>query len=604
MIDLPLGPGGGAPSPPTTKGSPGDFHAPGATPRHGRVMKRPPRRRRWPLWLLTLVVLGGGGYWFFLRPPLAVASVAALGFEPTRVGRESESRAVEITNGGRRSLVVTGVRTSTEEFGVSEDGCTGRALPAAERCTVTVAFMPQAAGPRDGSLIVDSNAAGGAPSIALHGEGRAPELESSPDALDFGRAGVGKPSEAKRLTLVNGGSAPMAIERLALEGSGESSFVWVANGCSGRSLEPKADCSVRIAFQPRTTGSFEATLRVWSDAPEDPRIPVRGTGVAPGLFVDPAELDFGDLRPGQAGPTKSLTVENTGNAPLEIDRVEVTGGSAGAFAVSANDCDGRTLEAEQRCAVSIGYAPREPARHRAALRIRSPSIRQRTEVPLTGALLAARLVLSDTEVDFGQVVQYGTNELEIAVRNTGSAPLRLSRVAIDGGGGAFGIGRHGCGDRLAPGEQCTLGLRFSPSSVGESEGRLSITHDAPGAPAHVRLQGAATALPAPAATVDPRSIDFEQLAVGERSDILTVRVKSTGNALLSLGGYEIRGPQAAEFRVVPASCEGLQSLLPGSDCTIGVRFRPEATGERRATLIVRHGAVGGSTEIALRGQGY
>jgi hypothetical protein len=103
--------------------------------------------------------------------------------------------------------------------------------------------------------------------------------------------------------------------------------------------------------------------------------------------------------------------------------------------------------------------------------------------------------------------------------------------------------------------------------------------------------------------VEPAEVRFGALAVGERSEILTVRLRSTGTARLSLGGYEIVGEHAAEFRVVPASCEGLGSLLPDSDCSIGVRFRPEAAGRRRARLVIRHGA-GGPAQVELVGEGF
>jgi hypothetical protein len=217
--------------------------------------------------------------------------------------------------------------------------------------------------------------------------------------------------------------------------------------------------------------------------------------------------------------------------------------------------------------------------------------------------VAPRLALSETLLDFGQVVQYGTNERSLEVRNGGSAPLTLQDIEVSGGGGAYGVARNGCGERVAAGAECSVGLRFSPSRLGGVEGSLVISHDADGSPARVRLLGTATALPAPAATVEPAEVRFGALAVGERSEILTVRLRSTGTARLSLGGYEIVGEHAAEFRVVPASCEGLGSLLPDSDCSIGVRFRPEAAGRRRARLVIRHGA-GGPAQVELVGEGF
>lgn len=594
---------------PTPRRPPGEIGGPGTTPRHdyayrsGSAARR--KRKIWP-WLLLLFVLAAGlAYWFFLRPPVARAGTEALEFGPTRVGRPGEAAEVEIFNRGRLPLQVSGVSIAGEagdDFAVSEDGCTGASLRRDEGCAITVAFEPTASGDRSGALEVQSNAAVTPLSVPLAGSGLAPSLASVQSSLDFGRIAVGKASEAEALVFGNRGTAPLAIARLAVEGSGESSFVWVANGCSGKTLEPGADCAVRLAFKPGSTGGFKAEARVWSDAPEDPRVVLSGIGVAPGLLILPSQLDFGELRPGQRSGSREVDFENTGNAALAIDRVELRGSSASSFALTSNDCDGTTLEAEGKCRVAVRYQPTDPARHTAALRVRASGLRQRREVPLAGVALAPRLVLSAAVLDFGQVIEYATNENALELRNTGSAPLDLSAVNVSGGGGAFGISARGCPPQLAAGAACTLSLRFSPSRVGAIDARLQVVHNAPGSPVEVRLLGTGVAPPKGDIAVEPRAMDFGSLPIGERSDIRTIKVKSVGNARLEVGGYDLVGSGSADFHIVPASCEGLNSLLPGSDCTIGVRFRPTGSGRSNARIVVRH--AGGTVEVDLSGEGF
>jgi hypothetical protein len=162
------------------------------------------------------------------------------------------------------------------------------------------------------------------------------------------------------------------------------------------------------------------------------------------------------------------------------------------------------------------------------------------------------------------------------------------------------VGHH----QLAAGAECTLGLRYSPSGLGGTQAKLRLRHNAAGSPLSIDLLGTAVALPKPAIAVEPGSLSFGSLPIGERSDIVTLKVRSVGAALLELGGYELVGGNAGDFRIVPASCEGMRSLLPGSDCTIGVRFRPQGAGQRRARIIVHHGASGGSRQIELSGEGF
>ncbi|MCZ6725984.1 MAG: choice-of-anchor D domain-containing protein, partial [Acidobacteria bacterium] len=514
---------------------------------------------------------------------------------------------VEISNVGRRPLEIRGVRVggaAGDDYGIVDDGCTGASLTAEQSCSITLLFRPQASGGSVAGLEISSNAPGEPLGIPLSGTGLAPILTADRQSLDFGRIAVGKASGATVVSLSNTGSAPMAVARMAIEGSGESSFVWVANGCSGQTLEAGESCAVRIAFQPREAGQFKAELRVWSDAPENPRVVVSGLGLAPGLFVQPTQIDFGALRPGQRSDARRVRLENTGNAALEISRLELAGADREAFVIEANDCDGKTLGADASCSVELAYRPSEPARHQATLRIRAPALRQRREVRLTGAALAPRLVVSAALLDFGRVVQYGTHERSLKLSNSGSAPLRLESIEIEGGGGAYGISDRGCPRELAAGADCTLGLRYSPSGLGGTEAKLRLRSNAAGSPLLISLLGTATALPKPGIAVEPGELRFEALPVGERSDILTLKVYSTGGARLELGGYELLGENAGDFRIVPASCEGLKSLQPGSDCTIGVRFRPQGAGRRRARIVVRHGASGGSSRVELRGEGF
>ncbi len=605
LLDLPLAPGAGAPArqgdapasqpagepAPARKGrpapperprpAPGQMGGPSTTPRHQQRGPRdePGRRRRlWPLALLLLAAAAGAAYWFFLRPPRAEANLAAIEFAPTRTGQEGETASLEIANRGRRALVVAALEISGEgvgDFAVVDDGCIGRSLAAGATCVVGLAFRPTAAGPRVAVLEVSSNAPPPSLGVALQGAGLAPALAAQPERLDFGRVALGKASGTESISLSNGGSAAMTIARMAVEGSGERAFVWVANGCSGKTLEPDESCSVRIAFKPGETGDFKAELRVWSDAPEDPRVVLAGLGVAAGILLEPGAMDFGELRPGQQSDARTIRVSNTGNAPMTIESVVLEGAGRGAFEIARSDCAGRTLEGEATCGVAVRYRPREPARHQAAVRFRSPELQRRAEVVLEGAALEPRILLSESAVEFGQVVQFGTDERRLEIRNGGSAELSLESIDVEGGEGAFGIAERGCPERLVPGAECALRLRFSPGRVGAHDARVRIRHNAPGSPTTVALRGTAGQLPVPKIDVEPAVLAFAALPVGERSDIRSVKVLSSGSARLPLASYEIaaimpRTSPSCPPRV-PVSTPCCRTATARSGCASGPR---------------------------------
>ena len=55
--------------------------------------------------------------------------------------------------------------------------------------------------------------------------------------------------------------------------------------------------------------------------------------------------------------------------------------------------------------------------------------------------------------------------------------------------------------------------------------------------------------------------------------------------------------------IVPATCEAASYLVPGSDCTLGVRFLPTAGGARRGRLVIRSNSAGGNHAVELVGEG-
>ena len=245
------------------------------------------------------------------------------------------------------------------------------------------------------------------------------------------------------------------------------------------------------------------------------------------------------------------------------------------------------------CGVAVRYRPREPARHQAVVRFRSPELQRRAEVAVEGAALEPRIVLSEDAVEFGQVVQFGTDERRLEIRNGGSGELSLESIDVEGGKGAFGIAERDCPERLAPGAECALRLRFSPGRVGAHDARVRIRHNAPGSPTSLALRGTAGQLPVAKIDVEPAALAFQALPVGERSDIRSVKVLSSGSARLPLGSYEITGEHAADFTscppLVPVSTPCCRTATARSGCASDPR--PPAVGSPGSSFATARRAV-------------
>ncbi|ADB49898.1 kelch repeat-containing protein [Conexibacter woesei] len=139
----------------------------------------------------------------------------------------------------------------------------------------------------------------------------------------------------------------------------------------------------------RAAGSVPAGIETMSYAQrllDDGRVLLTG-GEAPAnvaiytpeTTADAASADFGDVYAGQRSPLLWVTVENTGREPLFVERAEVTGPNAAAFAAERETCTTAPIAPGARCRVAVRFTP-----------------------SATGAAEAS-LVLADNEAD-GQLV--------------------------------------------------------------------------------------------------------------------------------------------------------------------------------------------------------
>ncbi len=103
---------------------------------------------------------------------------------------------------------------------------------------------------------------------------------------------------------------------------------------------------------------------------------------------------------------------------------------------------------------------------------------------------------------------------------------------------------------------------------------------------------------APTVSLDPASLDFGAVTVGQPSAVHTVTIGNTGTANLVLGGLTLGGSNAAEFALSNDTCSN-QTLAPGGSCTIGVSLTAAAPGPRAAQLDVPSNAATSPDHVAL-----
>jgi len=115
-----------------------------------------------------------------------------------------------------------------------------------------------------------------------------------------------------------------------------------------------------------------------------------------------------------------------------------------------------------------------------------------------------------------------------------------------------------------------------------------------------KLAGPAPA-PAPFALADATALDYASRQVGTTTPVKNVTLSNHGTADLTVSAATLGGADAADFQVASNGCAG--AVAPGTSCTIGITFAPQATGTRSATLSIASNSVGSPQAIALTGVG-
>src|SRR5207244_6328967 len=130
-------------------------------------------------------------------------------------------------------------------------------------------------------------------------------------------------------------------------------------------------------------------------------------------------------------------------------------------------------------------------------------LRTRQKLPLRGAaaISGPNATLSPTSLTFStQAIGTTSTAKTVTLKNTGTAILTISSIAITGINAGDFAQTHTCGSLLAAGASCKISVKFKPTMSGTRTAALSIRDNASGSPQKVTLSGIGTA-----ATLSPSS---------------------------------------------------------------------------------------------------
>jgi hypothetical protein len=540
--------------------------------------------------------------------PALSASASSLSFGQVPLNSPA-TKTVTVTSTGTAPATISGGSVTGTGYTATYAGVPVQNLSApitlqpGQVVTFSVAFDPTVAGASNGQLSLATDT-GSPVNVSLTGTGvqnTSPALTVSAPSLNFGDVQMGSKATLQ-LTLTSSGTAPVTISSSTIAGQafGISSVAY-PTGVTGwpATLNPGQQVVLSIAFAPDSATSFTGDLAVASNASGGTaNVPLSGTGdavPAPNLTLSTTSIDFGQSAIGTK-VSRTLTLTSTGNAPLNVNTITVSGAmfSVGTVSLPA------TLQPGQQLPVTVTFDPTTAATDAGTLTVTSDDPSGPATVSLGGlgtTTTTPQLTVSPTAVSFGNVPLNVASTQPVTLTSTGSAPVTINAATVTGAG--FSVSGANFPVTLNPNQAVTLQVQFAPTTAGAASGQMTVTSNSTtGATTQVTLSGAGTVAAVSQLTVSAGSLSFGNVTVNSTAT-LPVTLTSSGTAPLTITAATVGG---ADFTDSGATFP--VTLNPNTSVTLQVKFNPTAAGAATGQLTIASNSAGGSpTQVQLSGTG-
>jgi hypothetical protein len=420
----------------------------------------------------------------------------------------------------------------------------------------------------------------------------------SPTALTFMQETVGKTSSSQTVTVTNFEPGIVQITSVSITGADPGDFSISAENCAAAVLLQSEACLVEVTFAPQAGGSREAALLIEGEAPI--AVPLSGTGQTKKLTV-PGTTSFSTITVG-GSTTEKVLLKNTSEAGVSVNEVKIEGADAGDFGIEGNNCVGY-IGVGMSCEFSVRFSPSATGPREALLRVVSDATPSEYVTQLAGEAAAAEVAFEPTSYDFGLAeVHSGSPRANLALRNTGTAPVQLSNLEIIGpGANEFWIPGSGCwGTSLAPGSTCWIEVQFNANEEGSFAAAVSIKAGTTAfqAPLTARAER-------PQVVASPAPLAFGPTPVGSRQ-VRELTLSNTGHLPVAFFIALVSGGDIGSYHLLEETCTsnvfaGIPRVFePGESCRAKIAFEPTGAGVKAATVSFFGGGEG-ALQVPIEG---
>jgi WD40 repeat protein len=214
---------------------------------------------------------------------------------------------------------------------------------------------------------------------------------------------IGMSTDAVSILVAN----PNSSNNITISGIVVAGDFSQTNSCP-QTLGPGASCTLSATFTPTSAGTRTGTITITDSAPGSPHtINLIGTTLVAQVDITPTQLSFTSELVGGTSSPQTVTLTNTGGAPLSIQSISVLGDFA-----ESNDC-GVSVATSTTCQIVVTFTPTVAGNRTGTLTVVYTATGSPQTVPLSGIGTNAALGLgltpggsSSATVAAGQAASY------------------------------------------------------------------------------------------------------------------------------------------------------------------------------------------------------
>ncbi len=507
----------------------------------------------------------------------ATAVDATLGIDPAAIDFGAVSlhsravRSLDLANGSPAALAARLALAGGGDFGLATPEPI--AIPPHGSATVTLSFTPSTLGAQQATLDVSACPGCAVTPVSVRGTGVAAVVTVTPARLDFGAVRVGQ-SKSLDVVVANAGNQPLALPAVTI-GYGAEVFSVAPSGAS--QVSAAGSLTLSVTFAPGAAGAFSGALHLATSDPGSPSIdvPLSGSAGAPAIAVLPGALDFGS-QPVGSSTVRQVLIENVGAEAAGVPPLQLTGlqlSGSGALFLEGPALP-FTLAPGQSLIASVDYLPISGGAMQGTLTVASTDPATPTvTVPIGGGARVpppCRWSADPSPLDFGLVAPGQSIELDVGLTDVGTDDCVVSGIQA-APGGPFSVPGSPIGPlTLHPGDVFDIGVRFSPTTPGESLGSVQFAVSDPQTPVgRISLIGSAAA---GCLAITPPELDFGPTGVACPARSQPVSLTNACSAPVTVASGQIQGLAATDFAISSGALP--TTLAPGATAALAVTYAP------------------------------